>query len=81
MQVMATVPALVLVLLWLSLLRHAWRRLRSNKRGDPIEQIRSQLRGIASILNRASDHGTEHGDCQLSLFESSPMEIAEVGYK
>jgi len=80
LQMMATVPALLFVLLWLSLLRTTWRTLRSNKRGDPVELIRSQLRGVISILNRASDHGRDClGEGCLTKSESSPMELSEVG--
>ena len=85
LQLMATVPAFLIVSTLFWAIRHLWRRARVAKGRDPIEQLRAEMVEITLLLARAERppgeariRSTDFGEA-LTQFEASPMQLQEVG--
>lgn len=93
LQLMATVPAVLLVAASFLLSRLAWRRARNRAGRDPIELLRVEIVEISLLLasadrssSAAGADGVQpppwasgDGAAALSQFEASPMALHEVG--
>jgi len=94
LQLMATVPAVILVAALFLLTRLAWRRARNRAGRDPVELLRAELVEISLLLTRADrsaaaaegsglqppwNSGGDGAATGVSQFEASPMALHEVG--
>ncbi len=88
MQLMATLPALMLVSVLLWLLRSGWRKLRSADRAlrDPLDTMQAEMIAIDALLTgaewtpqRAAGALPRFQRDALSQFEVTPMELGDVG--
>ena len=87
MQVMATLPALMLGSFLLWVLRSGWRKLRSADRAlrDPLDSMQAEIIAIDALLTSA-EWAPERPNATprfqrdaLTQFEATPMELGDVG--
>jgi len=87
MQVMATLPALMLVSALVWSMRAGWRKLRSSDRAlrDPIDAMQAEVIAIDALLTGAEwqplrpNAAPRFQRDALSQFEMTPMELSDVG--
>ena len=88
MQLMATLPALMLMSALLWLLRTGWRKVRSADRAlrDPLDTMQAEVLAIDALLigaewtpQRAAGAVPRFQRDALSQFEVTPMELGDVG--
>jgi len=82
LQLMATVPALMLGFTLVFILRFAWQRLRSSNKLGPIDNLRAELQEIEGALGRApaaAAGGLAETEAPLSVFELTPLPLHDVG--
>ena len=88
MQLMATLPALMLMSALLWLLRTGWRKVRSADRAlrDPLDTMQAEVLAIDALLigaewtpQRAAGTVPRFQRDALSQFEVTPMELGDVG--
>ena len=89
MQLMATLPALMLAWVGLWLLRSGWRKLRSKDRAlrDPLEAMQAEVIAVDALLAAGAEWEAPYRQARLprfqrdalSQFEVTPMELGDVG--